>query len=83
MQLQRLNGIPEIAGKYAIEYSKNDLNNERRNLMNLLHRVNINVSDEDAQTFTDWAEPNIKTKNIQKSRRKSKKILQNNQGSER
>jgi hypothetical protein len=82
MQLQRLNNIPEVAQKYSIEYSKNDLSSERFNMINLLQDINIDISAKDILTFSDWVEPNLKTKNQQKTNRRCRKILKKNQGNE-
>ena len=82
MQMQRFNNIPDIANQYNIGYSKNDLNNERKNLLNLL-QDKINVSAEDVQIFTDWIEPEIKIKKQRKSKRRKPKNFPTKQGNER
>lgn len=81
MQQIRLNNIPQIADKYEIEYSKNDLKNEQRNLQNVLHKT-IDISGDDVQIFTNWVEPNIKAQNARRSRRADPNLLNNKQGNE-
>ncbi|MBR3675560.1 MAG: hypothetical protein IKN71_00280 [Alphaproteobacteria bacterium] len=55
-QIERLNHIPEIATRYQIEYSKNDLSNEHKNLQKLL-QVKISVPAEDIKTIEEWFAP--------------------------
>ncbi len=64
MQLQRFNDIPVVAGKYGIEYSKNELNNEHKNLRKVL-QVEISIPADDLHIFNDWKETN--TPNPQKN----------------
>lgn len=56
MQVERLNHIPEIATKYQIEYSKNDLSNEHKNLQKLL-QVKINIPAQDIKNIEEWFAP--------------------------
>ena len=59
MQAERLNNIPQIAEKYGINYSKNDIKQEKSNLEKLLG-VNIQIPEADIQAFENWAEPQKK-----------------------
>ena len=65
MQMERLNNVTQIAGQYQIEYSKNDVNMERKELQKLL-QVKINIAPEEVKLFEKWLEP----KTIRKSRGK-------------
>ena len=76
MQIERLNNIPEIAAKYGINYSKNDIRQERNNLEKLLG-INIQIPDTDLQAFENWADPQETVS------KKTKLPLINKQGNEK
>ena len=67
MQYERLNQITQVADQYGIEYSKNDVSLERKNVANLL-QVEVNISAADVKKFQQWLNPRDKKK-IQNKRK--------------
>ena len=82
MSLERLNSIPEVADQYRIEYSKNDLNNEHKNLLKLL-QVKISVPAEDIEAIEKWFAPQQFTHRQKRFERKGKAVPPHNGGPER
>ena len=69
MQFERLNNIPEIAGKYNIEYSKTDLSNEYKSLQELT-QFKVNIPTKDLKMFEEWFSQKP-SKNRRKAERKA------------